>query len=224
MDESIQIVENGQKVWAITKGYSAETFEPNSSSIGYKIDVYQDSINKTFTEYLINFEYFDRIMGLYGFKLVDREEAMSLGLPEGSGLFQSLFDKMMLEIQQNKYSGRNFGTAANMKEYEKKISFLNRYFVYKKVLNVNADKVEIELKEYTEKNTPTSVLKEDLLPEIGEDVVEVDELVVKEHVKQKIRKLTKKLVLVPATEATEEQSNAPPVVKPKKKLTIVNQE
>ena len=224
MDESIQIVENGQKVWAITKGYSAETFEPNSSSIGYKIDVYQDSINKTFTEYLINFEYFDRIMGLYGFKLVDREEAMSLGLPEGSGLFQSLFDKMMLEIQQNKYSGRNFGTAANMKEYEKKISFLNRYFVYKKVLNVNADKVEIELKEYTEKNTPTSVLKEDLLPEIGEDVVEVDELVVKEPAKQKIRKLTKKLVLVPATEATEEQSNAPPVVKPKKKLTIVNQE
>jgi hypothetical protein len=164
-------------------------------------------------------------MGLYGFKLVDREEAMSLGLPEGSGLFQSLFDKMMLEIQQNKYSGRNFGSAANMKEYEKKISFLNRYFVYKKVLNVNADKVEIELKEYAEKNTPTSVLKEDLLPEIGEDVVEVDELVVvKEPAKQKIRKLTKKLVLVPATEATEEHPNAPPVVKPKKKLTIVNQE
>jgi hypothetical protein len=220
-DESIQIVENGQKVWAITKGYSHDTFEPNSSSIGYKIDVYQDSINKTFTEYLINFEYLDRIMGLYGFKLVDREEALSLGLPEGSGLFQELFDKMMLEIQQNKYSGRNFGSAANMKEYEKKISFLNRYFVYKKVLNVNADKVEIELKEYAEKNTPTSVVEEPPIPDIEEAVVEVAEpVVVKEQTKQKIRKLTKKLVLVPATEVIEEQANAP-VVKPKKKLTIV---
>ena len=227
MDESIQIVENGQKVWAITKGYSHDTFEPNSSSIGYKIDVYQDSINKTFTEYLINFEYLDRIMGLYGFKLVDREEALSLGLPEGSGLFQELFDKMMLEIQQNKYSGRNFGSAANMKEYEKKISFLNRYFVYKKVLNVNADKVEIDLKEYAEKNTPTN-----RKPDVEEDVVVQEEAVVQEEpdteeaiklvVKPKIRKLTKKLVLVPATEAIEEKE--PVVLKPKKKLKIVLQE
>ena len=42
----------------ITKKYDMETFEANETSIGYPIDVYQDSINKTFTEYLVHFDYF----------------------------------------------------------------------------------------------------------------------------------------------------------------------
>jgi len=211
--ESIQIVEGGQKVWEVTKGYSGDTFEPNSSSIGYKIDVYQDSINKTFTEYLINFEYLDRIFGLYGFKLVDREEAQSLGLPEGSGLFQELFNKMMIEIQQNKYSGRNFGSAANMKEFEKKISFLNRYFVYKKIRNVNASKVEIDMKEYNDKDVEE--VKEN--EEVKEKEEEKEEEKEKEEIPKprKIRKLTKKLLLVPASEAVDSIQE----VKPKPKQT-----
>lgn len=193
--ESIQIVEGGQKVWEVIKGYDSTTFEANSSSIGYKIEVYQDSINKTFAEYLINFDYMDRLMGLYGFKLIDREEAQTLGLPEGSGLFQELFNKMTLEASQNKYIGKEFGCAGNMTEYEKKISFLNRYFVYKKVSNVNAEKVNIELGEYRE----------------ASPVIEPQE----EKKPKKVRKLAKKLVLVPETEAEPEVKAKP------KKLKIV---
>ena len=35
-------------------------------SLGYAIGVYQESINKTFKEYLVNFNYFVRMMENYG--------------------------------------------------------------------------------------------------------------------------------------------------------------
>jgi hypothetical protein len=111
--------------------------------------VYQDSINQLITEYLVNFDYLDSVLDNYGFKLIDREEAMSLGLPEGSGLFSELFMNMMEEIKKNKNKSKDYGEAINMSEYEKKISFLNRYFVYKKIAHVNAEKVSIELMEET---------------------------------------------------------------------------
>ena len=84
---SIQIVEKGKKVWEVIKGYNSNSFDDNSSCIGYRIDVYQDSINQLISEYLVNFDYLDRVLENYGFKLIDREESKSLGLPEGSGLF-----------------------------------------------------------------------------------------------------------------------------------------
>ena len=191
--ESVQIVEDGQKVWEVTKGYDSTEFEADSSSIGYKIDVYQDSINKTFSEYLINFEYLDRIFGIYGFKLVDRDEAQSLGLPEGSGLFQELYNQMLLEIQKNRYIAKDFGNAVNMSDYEKKISFLNRYFVYKKIRDVNAEKIDIELGEYKQESVIGIVIKEDQEKEEKEE----------KKIKPKIRKLTRKLVLVAETVVPE---------------------
>jgi hypothetical protein len=80
----------------------------------------------------------------YGFQLVAREEAASLGIPEASGLFSELFETMVNQIKTKKYKASEYGTALKMEEYEKNISFLNRYFVYKKVRNVNAQKVVIE--------------------------------------------------------------------------------
>ena len=43
--------ENDKKIWDIKKQYAYDTFEPDESSLGYTIDAYQESINKTFTEY-----------------------------------------------------------------------------------------------------------------------------------------------------------------------------
>ena len=111
-----------------------------------------------------------------------------------------------------------------MSVFEKKISFLNRYFVYKKFRTVNADKVELELSDYNDEDR---------------EVEEVVKVVTgeKEDVKPKIKKLNKKLLLVPATEAIEEQSafklaekvktkgkkvTAEP--KPKKKLIIEDED
>ena len=71
-----------------------------------------------------------------------------MGIPEGTGLFSELFINMIDEIQRNKYKQTLFGAAPNMSTGEKKISFLNRYFIYKKVREVNIDKLHLELGEY----------------------------------------------------------------------------
>jgi mRNA (guanine-N7-)-methyltransferase len=199
--ESIKIIEEDKKIWEVTKGYGADNFEDDSSSIGYRIDVYQESINQNIQEFLINFDYLDRVFEAYGFKIIDRVEAQSLGLPEGSGLFSELYNNMLEEIKRNKYKEKDFENAANMTAFEKKISFLNRYFVYKKIREVNTEKVELELGEYHE----TGVIRNERETVRAVDVA-VDEV---RKEKPKIRKLSKKLLLVAATEAVDE---LPPVV------------
>jgi hypothetical protein len=146
--ESVQIMEDGKKIWEITKGYGSDQFEDDSSSIGYRIDVFQESINQTISEYLINFDYFNRVLENYGFKLMDRAEAKQLGLPESTGLFSELFGIMEQEIKANKSKSKEYGDSINMTSFEKKISFLNRYFVYKKMREVNISKIQLELSEY----------------------------------------------------------------------------
>jgi len=198
MGDSVQIVEKGKKVWEIIKGYSSPTFEDNSSCIGYRIDVYQDSINQLISEYLVNFDYLDNVFDNYGFKLIDREEAEEKGLPEGSGLFSELYMNMLEEIKRNKNKAKDYGEAMNMTEYEKKISFLNRYFVYKKVRNVNTDKVQMEFADYNYSEI------ENNNKETQEAVAVSKEFEKSETKKTKVRKLQKKLVLNPATEAIDE--------------------
>jgi hypothetical protein len=195
-NESIAIIENGKKIWEATKNYGADRFDDDSSSIGYKISIFQDSINQTIPEYLINFDYFTRVLESYGFKLIDREEAQNMGLPEGSGMFSELFSNMLEEIKRNKFKAKDYGEAINMTSFEKKISFLNRYFVYKKIREVNTEKVQIELSEYNE----TEMLRDSSATKHAVDVAKKEEVVLK----PKIRKLSKKLLLVPATEAIDE--------------------
>jgi hypothetical protein len=89
-------------------------------------------------------------MSAYGFEVISREEAQEFGLPEGSGLFSELFINMLDEISKNKFKAKDYDQAPNMTSIEKKISFLNRYFVYKKVRTVNTESIELELGEYNE--------------------------------------------------------------------------
>ena len=194
--DSIQLVDEGKKVWEVIKVYNADTFEDNSSSIGYEISVYQESINQYISEYLVNYDYFDRLMDAHGFKLISREEANDMGLPEGSGLFSELFINMIDEIKRNKFKATLFGEAPNMTTIEKKISFLNRYFVYKKVREVNIDKLQLELGEYED------AVVEREKKETNRAVVIAKEEEVK--IKPKVRKLSKKMLLVAATEAVDE--------------------
>ena len=130
-----------------------------------------------------------------------------MGLPEGSGLFSELFINMLDEIKRNKFKADMFGKAPNMTSFEKKISFLNRYFVYKKVRDVNIDKLQLELGEYEEDviNREKEVTKKEVVVEKEEEV----------KLKPKIKKLSKKLLIIPATEAVDE----PPVKEIEKKIT-----
>jgi hypothetical protein len=70
-------------------------------------------------------------------------------------MFDELFRAMKLETDKNPASRKWYENAVQMTEEEKRISFLNRYFIFKKAHNVNADKVskivalaeEVETKE-----------------------------------------------------------------------------
>ena len=132
---------DGNKVWEVTKQYSQTTYDPDISCVGYAIDVYQDSINKTIKEYLVNFTYFTELMRSYGFDLVKREDAVKLGIPNSAGMFSELFTLMESEIQQDPRQKTRYGSAPLMTPKEKQISFYNRYFVFKKIASVDVEDV-----------------------------------------------------------------------------------
>ena len=133
------IMENGEKIWQVTKRYDRNEFLPNSSCLGYAIDVYQDSINKTFREYLVNYEYLSKILEFYGFVKMDDSDLKEKKLQSSNGLFKEMYDKYeSSELKKNKKTNSNKSElSANLKQ----ISFLNRYFIYKKVSVVDADNV-----------------------------------------------------------------------------------
>ena len=129
LNESVDLYEEDTKIWHIKKKYQDDSkvfLEDNDKSIGYKISVYQESINQEFDEYLVNFEYFVKIMEDYGFILATNIQT-SENIPlKPLGSFSSLFDIM------NKTKKDSYGLADKMSENEKTISFLNQYFIFQK--------------------------------------------------------------------------------------------
>ena len=139
--DSMTIYQDKEKIYEIIKQYSHSGFPEDEYSLNYPIDVYQESINKVFREYLVNFDYFQRVMEDYGFSLAGTEEAKAMGLPNGTGLFDELFQMMKTEIEENYRNKKEYDSAHKMTVEEKRISFMNRYFVFRKTHNVNAEKV-----------------------------------------------------------------------------------
>lgn len=147
-EHGVPIMLHNTRIFELTKLYHQTGFPDDEMSIGYAIDVYQETINKVFREYLVNFDYFTQLMDDYGFILISREEAEGMGFPNGTGLFNELFDCMMNEIKRDRNAKYNYGTAHSMTQQEKRISFLNRYFIFKKVRTVNSEKIENIVSKY----------------------------------------------------------------------------
>jgi hypothetical protein len=140
-------------------------------------------------------------MEKYGFIVVPREEAKTLGLPEGSGMFIELYHKMMDEIKRSPMKAVDYKEAPNMTKYEKDISFLNRYFAFKKIRTINAEKLTNAIlgalpSEYEFEETQTKIAKK---------AVEQQE---EKEVKRKPKALQRKLVLTEAVEAVDEDTSA----------------
>jgi hypothetical protein len=170
--------------------------------LGYTIDVYQDSINQTLPEYLVNYDFLTSTMDQYGFSLVSRTEAKQMGLPEGSGMFSELYNSMMNEIEKYPKKATDYKDAVYMKDYEKEISFLNRFFIYKKISTRNAEKLTKILLD----QLPDEIAFEDAGTMLAREAVKEAE----EILKPRAKKLREKLKLQDATEALEEVK---PVVK-----------
>jgi len=140
-------------------------------------------------------------MEKYGFQLVKRDEAKSLGLPEGSGMFIELYNMMMDNIKRNPSISKDYGDAPNMTKYEKDISFLNRYFVFKKVAERNVEKLT---------NTILGKLPSELSFELDNTIAASKAIAEEDKVieKRKARPLKKKITLIEATEAVDEPIEA----------------
>lgn len=150
-DEGVSIMKGGKKIYEIVKMYNETGFPDDEMSLGYRIRVFQETINKAFVEYLVNFNYLTQIMDDYGFVLVPKGEATQMGFPSSSGLFNELYMQMENEVLRSPNKKTEYGDAHEMSPEEKQISFLNRYFIFKKVRSVNPDAVRNILVKYGNK-------------------------------------------------------------------------
>ena len=100
--------------------------------------------NQSIPEYLVNFSYVERIMSTYGFEVVGSEDAKKIGMPSGVGMFKELYSHMKSELNANKIQKRNIGSSLDMSDEEKKVSFLNKYFIFKKIRQVTQEDMHNE--------------------------------------------------------------------------------
>ena len=114
----------------------------NALSLGYRIDVYQESINKVFSEYLVNYDYLISTIENYGFVLLERDEIEDIDYPI-LGNFEQLYYQMNSEL--NKKIRRSDIVLHPDEPLRKEISYLNNYFIFKKVREVNVKTVSKSL-------------------------------------------------------------------------------
>jgi hypothetical protein len=122
----------GKPFASLTKRYA----EDGLLAFGQAVDVWVTSISDAaYTEYLVNFEAFATTMTEdYDVAVLSKEEAVQLGLPDGTGTFGDM------------YAAQDGKLAVVLSEAEKAYSFLNRYFVMKRVGTGNAKVINRWLK------------------------------------------------------------------------------
>jgi hypothetical protein len=179
--KSFSIVENDTKklIFEIEKKYNTSIveLEMNENSIGLPIIVFQESIGQPIMEYLVNFEYFEKLMRDYGFELIKSEEAKIIGFTSASDTFDSLFSAMKNEAKHKNIFIRD---ALKMSNNEKDISFLNRYFIFKKVTELsqstlnNIQNILLE-KENTKREIETENNEEDDIIQDDIDMVDLND-------------------------------------------------
>jgi len=86
----------------------------------------------------------------YGFVLLNQSEYKQLDLPGSLGSFEEMYKFMNEEVKRKHSLKFKIGNSLSMSEEEKKISFLNNYFVFKKVRNIDEGAIEEKIKSQTE--------------------------------------------------------------------------
>jgi len=210
--ESHTITNNDVKIWEVTKRYSNTEFKGDDSSIGYAIDVYQESINKVFREYLVNFEYLNTILERFGFVMLSQEELDEKGLPSSTGSFRDMY-KIMSDEHKRDPRNTSYRTAMDMTKGEKDISFLNRYIVYKKIHNVDGKKMSTILDEGV---PPEDGIVSDPIPKSKPiESVEAEETITIKRKKPRMKRPSKG-----AAEASEPQLPSSELSPPSETITI----
>jgi len=167
-NEQVDKYKNGNKIWSIIKRYDHNSYVDDDTCIGYAIDVYQETIGQYFKEYLVNYEYLTEVIKMYGFELIPKEQLKKMYLSKSYESLNKMYNIMINKINVDKRKGivktlKETGKASRMSKEEKEISFLNNYFIFKKVRDVNAEEV---MKSFLKGRT--TIKKRDELNELPE--------------------------------------------------------
>lgn len=132
---------DGEVMWKIEKKYKG-ALTATEKSLGKQIDVFVSTIGNVHEEYLVNFNYFEKIMKEYGFEkiLIKPFEDFYNELIKGENKM-NLSDE---ELEKMK------GFAESMSDEEKRFSFLSSAFIFKKIEN-SSDKLYKKLVDLMEK-------------------------------------------------------------------------
>ena len=126
------VTESSKKIIEIVKKYDDDLrFPPDEFSLGYEIQVWQESIGNYISEYLVNFEYLDGMMSKYGF------EPHHLDKGDIFRKSRASFEELFKNMREHHSSNTLYAKALGMSNEEKTLSFLNDYFIYKKVRDVD---------------------------------------------------------------------------------------
>jgi hypothetical protein len=126
------VTESSKKIIEIVKKYDDDLrFPPDEFSLGYEIQVWQESIGNYISEYLVNFEYLDGMMSKYGF------EPHHLDKGDIFRKSRASFEELFRVMREHHASNSLYAKALGMSNEEKTLSFLNDYFIYKKVRDVD---------------------------------------------------------------------------------------
>ena len=185
-NESISLFKNSKKIWQITKKYDFKNFDNDESSLGYAIDIYQESINKTIREYLVNFDYLVRILENYGFVVLTDSEIKDINMSSSITSFETMYNQMTNKLERDKDLRFQIGNSLNMSDEEKQISFLNNCFIFKKVRNVSNIPSLIKNSEYDEKNK-MDILDNDK-KHLDEEIEKISEANIKFKTEKEINK------------------------------------
>jgi hypothetical protein len=129
--DGISLQDQGDVLVSITKEYESDVFAANDTSLGYPILVTQESIGKPAREYLVNMEYLTSQLRMRGFEPAPVAIADQGGLGRQSvDGFSSVF--RALERQRGRLRPAE-QSALQMGDAEKRLSFLNVYFIYKRM-------------------------------------------------------------------------------------------
>jgi hypothetical protein len=126
-------------IWKIIKNYGRVDFPDNEESLGVPIQVLISSINTILVEYLVNFQYLKNELAKRGIRECTVEEVRELGLSNdimSGGTSSGTFDLVEKYLGKLSYDDPDINLARKirneMNEDEKKISFLNRFFIFRK--------------------------------------------------------------------------------------------
>lgn len=111
--EFISSEDDNTLCWKIIKKYKNTHFYDDERSLGIPIDVYNESIGVSFTEYLVNFKYLITLCNSMGLKLIENNN------------FSQLFNSMPENLE--------YGSIQNITDDLKKYSFYNNTFVFEKI-------------------------------------------------------------------------------------------